>query len=64
LYNFTTLGGQRGRNRPRSALRVTEVSGLQDVQVNKGMQEWRVPFTVRFRVEACGHLAEKGLMGQ
>lgn len=61
MYNFTTLGAT-GRNGPDSNAGYRG-TGLQDVQVNKGMQEWRVPFTGRFRVEACGASGGKGSNG-
>ena len=52
MYNFTTLGAE-GRTGPNSN---SEYSGtvLQQVKVEKGVQEWRVPITATFRVEACG----------
>ena len=37
--------------------------GLQDVQVKHGKQEWIVPFTGRFRVEACGASGGNGYTG-
>jgi len=39
-------------------------TGLQDIQVKiDGKQEWIVPFTGRFRVEACGASGGKGSSG-
>ncbi|KAJ7337170.1 hypothetical protein OS493_010024 [Desmophyllum pertusum] len=61
LYNFTTLGAT-GRNGPDSNAGYRG-TGLQDVQVKEGMQEWSVPFTGRFRVKACGASGGKGSNG-
>ena len=58
-YNFTSLGAN-GRNGPDSNTGY-KGTGLRDVQVNNGKQEWIVPFTGRFQVEACGASGGKGL---
>ena len=61
LYNFTTLGAT-GRDGPDSNAGYSG-TGLQDIQVKDGKQEWVVPFTGRFRVEACGASGGKGSKG-
>ena len=58
-YNFTSLGAN-GRNGPDSNAGY-KGTGLRDVQVNNGKQEWIVPFTGRFQVEACGASGGEGL---
>ncbi|KAL9963246.1 hypothetical protein ACROYT_G032427 [Oculina patagonica] len=62
LYNFTTLGAS-GKNGPDSNAGYVR-TGLQDVQVRDGKQNWRVPFTGRFRVEACGASGGQGSYGR
>ena len=57
-YNFTSLGAN-GRNGPDSNAGY-KGTGLRDVQVNNGKQEWIVPFTGTFQVEACGASGGKG----
>ncbi|PFX27989.1 hypothetical protein AWC38_SpisGene7327 [Stylophora pistillata] len=57
-YNFTSLGAE-GRNGPESNAG-HRGTGLRDVQVIDGKQEWIVPFTGRFQVEACGASGGKG----
>ena len=57
-YNFTSLGAN-GRNGPDSNAGY-KGTGLRDVQVNNGKQEWIVPFTGRFQVEACGASGGEG----
>lgn len=52
LYNFTTLGA-KGRNGPDSSVGYRG-TGLQHVSVADGVQEWHVPITAKFIVEACG----------
>ena len=52
MYNFTTLGA-KGRLGPESNVNYSG-TGLEQVNVNKGVQEWQVPVTARFNVEACG----------
>jgi len=59
LYNFTTLGAT-GSDGPDSNAGYSG-TGLRDIQVKNGKQEWIVPFTGRFRVEACGASGGKGL---
>ena len=61
LYNFTTLGAT-GRDGPDSNA-LYSGTGLQDIQVKDGKQEWIVPFTGRFQVEACGASGGKGSSG-
>lgn len=58
LYNFTSLGAT-GRDGPHSNAGYSG-TGLQGIQVKDGKQEWIVPFTGRFRVEACGASGGKG----
>ena len=58
-YNFTSLGAN-GTNGPDSNAGY-KGTGLRDVQVNNGKQEWIVPFTGRFQVEACGASGGGGL---
>ena len=58
LYNFTALGAT-GRGGPHSNAGYSG-TGLQGIQVKEGKQEWIVPFTGRFRVEACGASGGKG----
>ena len=55
-YNFTTLGAT-GKNGPVSAAGYDSTL-LQEVQVTKCVQEWQVPITGKYHVEACG--ASKG----
>ena len=52
MYNFTTLGA-KGRLGPDSTADYSG-TGLEQVKVNKGVQEWQVPVNARFNVEACG----------
>ena len=52
LYNFTTLGA-KGSNGPDSNVGYSN-TGLQHVSVSDGVQEWHVPITAKFNVEACG----------
>ena len=52
MYNFTTLGAT-GRNGPESNAGYRE-TGLKTVDVKDGMQEWQVPISGKYRVEACG----------
>ena len=52
MYNFTTLGAS-GKDGPNNNAGYIG-TGLQNVQVKDGKQEWTVPFTGRFSVEACG----------
>lgn len=61
MYNFTTLGAT-GIDGPDSNAGYSG-TGLQDVQIKDGKQEWIVPFTGRFRVEACGASGGKGSSG-
>lgn len=61
MYNFTTLGAT-GRDGPDSNASYSG-TGLQNIQVKGGKQEWSVPFTGRFRVEACGASGGKGSGG-
>ncbi|XP_078365393.1 uncharacterized protein LOC144649705 [Oculina patagonica] len=61
LYNFTTLGAS-GKDGPDSNAGYAG-TGLQDVKVSDGKQEWIVPFTGRFRVEACGASGGEGSNG-
>ena len=61
LYNFTTLGAT-GSDGPDSNAGYSG-TGLQDIEVKDGKQEWIVPFTGRFRVEACGACGGKGSNG-
>ncbi|XP_068722524.1 ALK tyrosine kinase receptor-like isoform X1 [Montipora capricornis] len=59
LYNFTTLGA-KGRLGPESNVNYSG-TGLEQVKVNKGVQEWQVPVTARFNVEACGASGGDGI---
>ena len=52
LYNFTALGAT-GRIGPDSNAGYRGI-GLRDVLVTDGKQEWQVPITGKFHVEACG----------
>lgn len=52
MYNFTTLGAT-GRIGPDSNAGYSG-TGLRDVGVKDGMQEWQVPITGNYSVEACG----------
>lgn len=61
LYNFTTLGAT-GSDGPDSNAGYSG-TGLQNIQIKDGKQEWSVPFTGRFRVEACGASGGKGFNG-
>ena len=62
MYNFTTLGAT-GSDGPDSNAGYSGTR-LQDIQVKDGKQEWIVPFTRRFRVEACGASGGKGSNGK
>ena len=59
MYNFTTLGA-KGRLGPESNADYSG-TGLEQVKVNKGVQEWQVPVTARFNVEACGASGGEGI---
>ena len=61
MFNFTTLGAS-GKDGPDGNAGYVG-TGLQDVQVKKGKQEWIVPYTGRFRVEACGASGGNGSGG-
>lgn len=58
-YNFTTLGATRRHGPDNNAGYIG--TGLEDVQVKDGKQEWIVPFTERFHLEACGASGGRGL---
>ena len=59
LYNFTTLGAE-GSNGPDSNVGYSN-TGLQHVSVSDGVQEWHVPITAKFNVEACGASGGDGI---
>ena len=59
LYNFTTLGAT-GSNGPDSNVGYSG-TGLQHVSVADGVQEWHVPITAKFNVEACGASGGDGI---
>ena len=59
LYNFTTLGAT-GSNGPDSNVGYSG-TGLQRVSVADGVQEWNVPITAKFNVEACGASGGDGI---
>ena len=61
MYNFTTLNAT-GRDGPKDNAGYVG-TGLQNIQVKDGKQEWIVPFAGRFRVEACGASGGKGFSG-
>ena len=52
MYNFSTLGAT-GRIGPDSNAGYSG-TGLRDVGVKDGKQEWQVPITGNYSVEACG----------
>ena len=58
MYNFTALGAS-GKDGPDSNAGYVG-TGLQHVQIKDGKQEWTVPVTGRFLVEACGASGGKG----
>jgi len=58
LYSFITLGAT-GSDGPDSNGGYSG-TGLQDIQVTNGKQEWIVPYTGRFSVEACGASGGEG----
>ena len=62
LYNFTTLGAT-GRIGPNSNAGYSG-TGLQDVDVKDGVQEWQVPITGKYSVEACGASGGDGFTGK
>ena len=62
MYNFTTLGAI-GRTGPDSSTCYSG-TGLRDVVVKDGMQEWQVPITGKFSVEACGASGGDGFSGK
>ena len=59
LFNFTTLGSS-GRTGPNSSVAYKGTS-LETVHVVDGLQEWIVPITGRYQVEACGAVGGEGL---
>ena len=62
MYNFTTLGAT-GRIGPNSSGGYSG-TGLRDVDVKDGMQEWQVPITKKYSVEACGASGGDGFTGK
>lgn len=58
-YNFTTLGATK-RHGPDNSTGYRG-TGCEGVQVKGGKQEWTVPFTGRFHLEACGASGGRGL---
>ena len=59
-YNFTTLRAT-GKNGPVSAAGYKGTL-LQEVHVLNGVQEWQVPITGKYSVEACGASGGDGIL--